>query len=226
MRFRCGVVLLLFLVPGTFTQGGFELSDAIDDVAPTPAKPKDLPKAPEKPKTDDGFGLNLEDAFGPDPVPKTDKPAVKPPKSGGDGFGFNLEDAFGPDPVPKTDKPAVKPPKSGGGGGSFDDSDLFDVSGGDYKPDGGRSGGGGRGADPGHNPQGGADEPQAAGSGQIAGIVSTIGVALLGAASSYFAYQKKKLCFKIQGGADPESGKGHHGTQSDPQVFSNLLRTS
>lgn len=27
------------------------------------------------------------------------------------------------------------------GGGSFDDSDLLDVSGGDYKPDGGRSGG-------------------------------------------------------------------------------------
>lgn len=39
-----------------------------------------------------------------------------------------------------------------------------------------------------------------AGSGQIAAIVSGIGVALLGAASSYFAYQKKKLCFKVQGG--------------------------
>lgn len=39
-----------------------------------------------------------------------------------------------------------------------------------------------------------------AGSGQIAGIASAIGVALLGAASSYFAYQKKKLCFKLQGG--------------------------
>lgn len=42
--------------------------------------------------------------------------------------------------------------------------------------------------------------PAEAGSGQIAGIVSAIGVALLGAASSYFAYQKKKLCFKLQGG--------------------------
>lgn len=36
--------------------------------------------------------------------------------------------------------------------------------------------------------------------GTVAGIASAIGVALLGAASSYFAYQKKKLCFKIQGG--------------------------
>lgn len=38
------------------------------------------------------------------------------------------------------------------------------------------------------------------GAGPIAGIVSAIGVALFGAASSYFAYQKKKLCFKMQGG--------------------------
>ena len=42
--------------------------------------------------------------------------------------------------------------------------------------------------------------PTEAGSGQIAGIASAIGVALLGAASSYIAYQKKKLCFKLQGG--------------------------
>uniref|UniRef100_A0A3Q1EEC2 CD99 molecule n=1 Tax=Acanthochromis polyacanthus TaxID=80966 RepID=A0A3Q1EEC2_9TELE len=116
-------------------------------------------------------------------------------------------------PNPKTDKPAVKPPSGGGGGGSFDDSDLFDIGGGDYKPDKG---------------QGGRKTSTSflhldlcfnseAGSGQIAGIASAIGVALLGAASSYFAYQKKKLCFKLQGGADPESGKGHHGTNSDPQ---------
>lgn len=39
-----------------------------------------------------------------------------------------------------------------------------------------------------------------AGSGPIAGIISAIGVALVGAASGYFAYQKKKLCFKLQGG--------------------------
>lgn len=39
-----------------------------------------------------------------------------------------------------------------------------------------------------------------AGSGTLAGIISAVGVALVGAASSYFAYQKKKLCFKIQGG--------------------------
>ncbi|MEQ2249361.1 hypothetical protein ILYODFUR_028370 [Ilyodon furcidens] len=58
-------------------------------------------------------------------------------------------------------------------------------------------------------------------SGPIAGIISAVGVALVGAASSYFAYQKKKLCFKIQGGADPESGKSHQGGRSDNQA-SNL----
>lgn len=41
------------------------------------------------------------------------------------------------------------------------------------------------------------------GSGPIAGIISAVGVALVGAASSYFAYQKKKLCFKLQGGRYP-----------------------
>ncbi|CAL8308932.1 unnamed protein product [Merluccius merluccius] len=43
-------------------------------------------------------------------------------------------------------------------------------------------------------------------------------MAILGAASSYFAYQKKKLCFKLQGGADPESGKNYQGDQAQPQL--------
>ncbi|XP_078022076.1 CD99 molecule isoform X3 [Epinephelus lanceolatus] len=195
---RLRIILLLCLVTGALTQDMFDLADALDDAKPATPKPEQ-PKAPEKPKDDGGFGLDLEDALGPDP-PKPAKPTVKPPKSGGGGggFGLDLEDALGPDPNPP--KPTVKPPNRGGGGG----------------------------ADPGYNPRGGAaDEPQAAGSGQIAGIASAVGMALLGAASSYFAYQKKKLCFKVQGGADPERGKVHHGNQSDgTQIFSNLLRTS
>ncbi|TSK17987.1 Glycogenin-1 [Bagarius yarrelli] len=35
----------------------------------------------------------------------------------------------------------------------------------------------------------------------MAGIISAVAVAVFGAASSYFAYQKKKLCFKVQGEA-------------------------
>lgn len=38
------------------------------------------------------------------------------------------------------------------------------------------------------------------GGGAMAAIISSVGVAIFGAASSYFAYQKKKLCFKVQGG--------------------------
>ncbi|XP_054480101.1 CD99 molecule isoform X1 [Anoplopoma fimbria] len=205
MEFCLRISLLLLLVSGTLTQDGFDLSDALDDpVPPTPAKPKEQPKEPEKPGSDD--------------VPKTTKPS-KP--TSGDSDGFDLNDAFGPDPNPKPDKPAVKPPSGGGGGGSFDDSDLIGVGEGGYKPEGGNTGGGGM--DPGYDSNGGADQPEEASTGKVAGIASAIGVALLGAASSYFAYQKKKLCFKIQGGADPEGG---HGTRSDPQVFSNLLRTS
>nr|XP_019959387.1 PREDICTED: CD99 antigen-like isoform X1 [Paralichthys olivaceus] len=222
MKSHLRIVLLIFLVAGTLGDDGFNLLDALGDPEPTPPKPTEKPKAPEQPKNDGG--LDLLDAFGPDEPAATVKP--KNPSSGDTGgFGFNLDDALGPDSNPKPDKPAVNPPNSGGGGGALDNNDLLDVIGGDYKPDGGHSAGG-HAEDPGYDPHGGADQPQEAGSGQIAGIVSAIGVALAGAAGSYFAYQKKKLCFKLQGGADPESGKGQHGTNSDPQVFSNLLRTN
>ncbi|KAM9836120.1 CD99 molecule isoform 2-T2 [Aulostomus maculatus] len=204
MKSALRTLLLLSLLIGTFCQDEFDLFDALDP-APTPEKPKEIPKAPEPPKNDDPA-----------------KPK-KPTSGDSDGFGLDLEDALGPELKPKPDTPVVPPSGGGGGGGTFDDSDLFDVNDGSYKPEGGKTGGGGAGD---YDSHGGADQPQEAGSGPIAGVVSAIGVALLGAASSYFAYQKKKLCFKIQGGADPESGKGHHGTQSDPQVFSNLLRTS
>ncbi|XP_034405502.1 CD99 molecule isoform X2 [Cyclopterus lumpus] len=151
MRSCLRISVLLLLLTGTLTDDGFDLSVALDDPVPPTEKPQ--PKAPEKPKSDGG--LDLLDAFG------TDEP-VKPKKpSSGDsgGFGLDLEDAVGPDPNPKPDQPAVKPPSGGGGGGSFGDSDLFDVGGGDYKPDGGRPHGGG-GVDPGSDPHGGADQPQ------------------------------------------------------------------
>ncbi|XP_075998808.1 CD99 molecule isoform X1 [Genypterus blacodes] len=214
MKFYLRIVLLLLLLTGTLTQDGFDLFDALDDKEPTPA-----PKPTEKPKANDDFGLDLSEALGPDVVPE--KP--KKPAAGGDDL--NLFDALGPDTNPKPDTPVVNPPKSGGGGGTFGDSDLVDVSGGNYSPDGGHSEGGGA-EDSGHNTYGGGEnQPEEAGSGKVAGIVSAVAVALLGAASSFIAYQKKKLCFKLQGGADPESGKGQHG-QSDPQVFSELLRSS
>lgn len=228
--------MLLFLVSGTLSQDGFDLADALDDLLPPTTKPKvdpalpdpDAKKPDENPKSRGGGteGFDLNDAFGPDEEPK--KPDNTPKSGGGGGGGdggFDLFDALGPD-EPKPDKPAVNPNR-GGGGGTLDDSALFDLAGdgGNYEPDGGRPAGGGGGRDPGYDPRGHDDQPQGeAGSGQIAGIVSAVGVALMGAASSYIAYQKKKLCFKIQGGVDPE--KGQRGTHTEPQVLSNLLQSN
>uniref|UniRef100_UPI0037E850EF CD99 molecule isoform X2 n=1 Tax=Semicossyphus pulcher TaxID=241346 RepID=UPI0037E850EF len=171
MKSYMRIVLLLCLVSGTLTQDLFDLSDALGDLEPTPAKPKEQPKVPDKP-TNDGF--DLFDAFGgPEPTPPKPKEQPKAPEKPKDdgGFGLDLEDALGPDPNPKPDKPAVKPPHSGGGGGgSFDDSDLVDIVGGGskpdgdshggYKPDGGSHGGGGSAGDSGYDPHGGADQPQ------------------------------------------------------------------
>uniref|UniRef100_A0A146T3K7 CD99 antigen 2-like protein n=1 Tax=Fundulus heteroclitus TaxID=8078 RepID=A0A146T3K7_FUNHE len=218
MEFCLRILSLLLLITPTLTDEGFNLEDAFGP-DPTPEKPKEQPESPKLPG---GNGdLNLLDAFGPGPTPKPKKPS-----SGGTGddFGFDLSDALLPGATSEPKQPAVKPP-SGGGGGTFDDNDLLSVGeSDDYKPD--KGGSGGRAMNPGSENQGGADQPQEAGSGPIAGIISAVGVALVGAASSYFAYQKKKLCFKLQGGADPESGKTQQGGQNDNQVFSNLLQKS
>ncbi|KAM5179808.1 CD99 antigen, partial [Mantella aurantiaca] len=58
----------------------------------------------------------------------------------------------------------------------------------------------------------------------IAGILSAVAVAAVGAVSSFIAYQKKKLCFKGQA-EDPENVNmdNQKGDQNDPQVQTNLL---
>ncbi|CAM4486977.1 unnamed protein product [Leuciscus chuanchicus] len=218
------ILLILASLAATRAQD-LDLSDAFDDNEP-PGKPTVKPAVkPVPPKNSDPVnGFDLTDVFDTDPK----KPAVVPPKSGDDkkkpsefGDEFDLSDAFNADLDPK--KPVVPPKERGTGGGTFDDNDLSGVNeDGGYVPDKGRSGGGG--ADPGYDDQSGGASEQPQG-GTMAAIISSVGVALLGAASSYFAYQKKKLCFKVQGGEDPESGK-NRGTQSDPQVLSNLLRSS
>ncbi|XP_053184112.1 CD99 antigen-like protein 2 isoform X2 [Scomber japonicus] len=76
---------------------------------------------------------------------------------------------------------------------------------------------------------GDADKPEAqeSSSGSIAGILSAIVVAAVGAVAGYFTYQKKKLCFKDRQ-ADPEAARKADAVeaQSDPQVLSNLLNSS
>ncbi|XP_054643727.1 skin secretory protein xP2 isoform X2 [Dunckerocampus dactyliophorus] len=65
-------------------------------------------------------------------------------------------------------------------------------------------------------------------SGSLAAILCALGVAIVGAATGYYTYQKKKLCFKNMQEEDPEAARKADTAeaQSDPQVLSNLLNSS
>ncbi|PKU46670.1 cd99 antigen [Limosa lapponica baueri] len=111
---------------------------------------------------------------------------------------FSLEDAFNPDePKPgppanprDTDNPKQGPPANPKDTGSFDDSDLYDGS----------------------LPKGGGDVSE----GAIAGIVSAVFATVVGAVSSFIAYQKKKLCFKQSADEENVNMDSHRGAQSEP----------
>ncbi|XP_075450700.1 CD99 antigen-like isoform X2 [Ascaphus truei] len=210
---------LAFVAVEVRGQNEFDLSDAFDNPAETTPKP-----VPSKKPAGDPF--------------KTPTPAPAPkPKPGGDD-GFDLGDAVGHgDDMHK--KPTIKPqPGHGGAGGhEFGDDDLFDAAGGKQSPN-------HPGEDQGQHPKEEADVSMgfpgtvdtlsqnisawifapAAQPGVVAGVVSAVGVALVGAVSSFIAYQKKKLCFK--GGDDPENVnmESHKGEQREPQVQSSLLQ--
>lgn len=149
MKLYLRILSVLLLITATLTDDfGFNLEDALGP-DPTTKKPKEQPVTPKKPGSNDG--LDLFDALGPDPTQAPKKP------SSGDSGGFDLEDALKPGPTLEPKKPAFKPP-SGGGGGNINDNDLIELTNGDYKPDGGRSGG--RAVDPGYNNEGGSDQPK------------------------------------------------------------------
>ncbi|CAB1345535.1 unnamed protein product [Coregonus sp. 'balchen'] len=173
------VVSLLAMKALSQNEGGFDLSDALDgDVSKTPA-------ATPKPKPVEGAG---EEFFGedekitttnvPPKAPATKAPPHKPKPDKGIGGGGRGD--------PNN--------RGGNGGGSFSDDDLFDVGKDDtYNPDKGKGGRGGG--------QSAADDNNydtVAETGTIAGIISAIGVALVGMVTSYVSYQKKKFCFSIQ----------------------------
>uniref|UniRef100_A0A4W3GXK0 CD99 antigen-like protein 2 n=1 Tax=Callorhinchus milii TaxID=7868 RepID=A0A4W3GXK0_CALMI len=168
--------------------------------------------------TGDDGDLDLGDALGPDPdipdAPKDgdkeipdlgldfDEPKPTPPRVGnkpkGSDDGFNLEDAlFGDDKLTPTKKPRV-PARGGGNQGRKASGGSADTN--------GNSGGGGGGG-------------QSAGS--TAGIVGGIAMALVGAAGGYFTYQKKKLCFKIQGNTAEQGTKQENvqNQKEDPQCM-------
>ncbi|XP_076828580.1 CD99 antigen-like protein 2 isoform X3 [Brachyhypopomus gauderio] len=217
------------------------LSDALDDdLVPTPT-PKTKPKEPAG-----GPGaskdLDLADMLDDEPTPKPPvlpKDPVKPkPKPGPDDF--DLSDALEPNDIDGKGKDSGKGDKGMGGGGRgdsrpsthdgngnvFTDDDLLGVGEDDsYKPDKGKGGRGGAGDDLG--PADDGDYDTMAETGTIAGIVSAVAMALVGAVSGYISYQKKKLCFSIQQSLNADVVKAENPeavVAQEPQVQQTLLQ--
>ncbi|XP_042644282.1 CD99 antigen isoform X2 [Tyto alba] len=149
-------------------------------------------------------------------------PSQKPPPPP-DYDDLDLEHALLPDdPKPgppsnprDTDNPKPGPPAHPKDTGNLDDSDLYN----DNLPKGGGDGSGSN-ERKGPSPNNGkaTDDSQ----GAIAGIVSAVVATVIGAVSSFIAYQKKKLCFK-QSDEENVNMDSHRGAQSEPPVQRTLL---
>uniref|UniRef100_A0A673FWX2 CD99 antigen-like protein 2 n=1 Tax=Sinocyclocheilus rhinocerous TaxID=307959 RepID=A0A673FWX2_9TELE len=105
-------------------------------------------------------------------------------------------------------------------GSQFSDDDLVDVgSDNSYKPDKGKG-------DKLKLPDRSSHYTMAE-TGTIAGIVSAVAMALVGAVSSYISYQKKKLCFSIQQSLNADMVKADAPdavVAQEPQVQQTLLQ--
>ncbi|XP_043101093.1 CD99 antigen-like protein 2 isoform X5 [Puntigrus tetrazona] len=217
-----------------------DLADAFDDDPSTPT-PKVNPAG--------GAGGAVKPSL--KPVKPTVREPAKPKPKQTDFGEFDLEDALNPDndirgtgnkDSGKGDKDlggrgrdAGKPNSRGGTGGSqFSDDDLADVgSDNSYKPDKGKGGkGGSSGGSSDRNSAGDVDPADdnyntMAETGTIAGIVSAVAMALVGAVSSYISYQKKKLCFSIQQSLNADMVKADAPdavVAQEPQVQQTLLQ--
>ncbi|XP_016328658.1 CD99 antigen-like protein 2 isoform X4 [Sinocyclocheilus anshuiensis] len=234
------VVFSLLVVKGVSQD--LDLADAFDEDEPTAPPPKVDPAG--------GAGGAGEVKPSLKPVKPTVKEPAKPKPKQTDFGDLDLEDALNPDndirgkgkDSGKGDKDLGgggrddgKPNSRGGTGGSqFSDDDLVDVgSDNSYKPDKGKGGrGGSSGGSSDRN--GGSDLDPAddsydtmAETGTIAGIVSAVAMALVGAVSSYISYQKKKLCFSIQQSLNADMVKADAPdavVAQEPQVQQTLLQ--
>ncbi|XP_058481559.1 CD99 antigen-like protein 2 isoform X1 [Solea solea] len=228
-------VLLLFLLLSpllVLSQDPFDLSDALgggDDSKPATSAPK-----PAKPAGGEGGGgdFDLRDLFkdsvttttkSPPKVPSSTKAPVKPkPKPKPADDDLNLADALDPN------NDIGGKDKNKGQGGGFSDTDLIDVGKDDtYKPDKGK-GGHSRGDSDLINHHDDNSETTAE-VGTIAGIVSAVAMALMGAITSYISYQKKKLCFSIQQSLNTDMVKAENPdavVATEPQVQQTLLESS
>ncbi|KAL1271535.1 hypothetical protein QQF64_030551 [Cirrhinus molitorella] len=214
-----------------------DLADAFDDDEPTASPPK----------VDPAGGAGGAEKPSLKPIKPTVKEPAKPkPKQTGVGE-LDLADALSPDndirgkgkDSGKGDKDLGgggrddgKPNSRGGTGGSqFSDDDLMDVGNDNsYKPDKGKGGKGGSSAGSSGGDLDPADDNNydtMAETGTIAGIVSAVAMALVGAVSSYISYQKKKLCFSIQQSLNADMVKADAPdavVAQEPQVQQTLLQ--
>ncbi|NP_001315453.1 CD99 antigen-like protein 2 isoform 3 precursor [Danio rerio] len=227
-------VFSLLVVKGM--SDGLDLADALgddDDDEPT-TKP---------PKADPGAGGAGGAAVKPTlkPVKPTVKEPAKPkPKQTGLD-DFDLADALNPDnDIKGKGKDSGKGDKEVGGGSrddgtpnsrgsQFSDDDLLDVGNDNsYKPDKGKGGKGGSSSNVGDlDPADDNNYDTMAETGTIAGIVSAVAMALVGAVSSYISYQKKKLCFSIQQSLNADMVKADAPdavVAQEPQVQQTLLQ--
>ncbi|XP_005172310.1 CD99 antigen-like protein 2 isoform X9 [Danio rerio] len=209
-------VFSLLVVKGM--SDGLDLADALgddDDDEPTTKPPKADPGA-------GGAGGAVKPTL--KPVKPTVKEPAKPkPKQTGLD-DFDLADALNPDNDIKG-----KGKDSGKGGSQFSDDDLLDVGNDNsYKPDKGKGGKGGSSSNVGDlDPADDNNYDTMAETGTIAGIVSAVAMALVGAVSSYISYQKKKLCFSIQQSLNADMVKADAPdavVAQEPQVQQTLLQ--
>ncbi|XP_029502926.2 CD99 antigen-like protein 2 isoform X3 [Oncorhynchus nerka] len=155
--------------------------------------------ATPKPVERAGADEEITPTKAPPKAPATKAPSHKPKPPSDE---FDLSDALDPN-----NDIGGKDKNKGQAGGSFSDDDLLDF-----------------GKDDPYNPDKGKDTM--AETGTIAGIISAIGLALVGAVTSYVSYQKKKLCFSIQQSLNADLVKTDNPdavVATEPQVQQTLL---
>ncbi|XP_060922045.1 CD99 antigen-like protein 2 [Limanda limanda] len=223
-----GLLLALLLPTEVLSQGSFDLTDALDGNSDSKSSTTPAPK----PAIPAGGELDLDFKFSditttkaptrviPKGSASTKAPVKHKPKPANDDL--DLADALNPN------NDIGGKEKNKGQGDIFSDSDLSDVSKDDtYKPDKGKGGFSGGGGD--LINQHDDNRETTAEVGTIAGIVSAVAMALVGAISSYISYQKKKLCFSMQQSLNSDMVKAENPeavVATEPQVQQTLLEPS
>ncbi|KAL8180847.1 UNVERIFIED_CONTAM: hypothetical protein K2H54_037453 [Gekko kuhli] len=199
--------------PSSSGTGGFDLSDYFDDPLETTTKPAKVTTGPY-PKKPDDIRWNVQYTT----TTKQPKTTKSPPKKhpANDPSDFDLSDALSD----QNDGQGGGTPIVNPGGGLSDDDLAGILDDGGYQPDKKKGASGGGGSDSNYN-DGALVE-----TGTIAGIVSGLAMALIGAVSSYISYQQKKFCFSIQQGLNAEYVKGENMeavVTEEPQVKYSVL---